>query len=91
VFFFRAISDRRKQKNKVANTKEFKVAFEQFTWQRLHVIFHIDRSDPVVAVALTSHVGSAREKNRTLPTYLNTYCFNLLGKPDKMSLYWRWC
>ncbi len=28
----------------------------------LKVIFHIDRSDPVVAVALTAHVGSAREK-----------------------------
>ena len=27
----------------------------------LKVIFHIDRSDPVVAVALTAHVGSARE------------------------------
>jgi zinc protease len=28
----------------------------------LQVIFHIDRSDPVVAVSLTAHVGSAREK-----------------------------
>ena len=27
----------------------------------LTVIFNIDRSDPVVAVALTAHVGSARE------------------------------
>ncbi|MEL7452408.1 MAG: pitrilysin family protein [Pseudomonadota bacterium] len=27
----------------------------------LTVIFHIDRSDPVVAVSLTAHVGSARE------------------------------
>src|SRR5690606_11579692 len=27
----------------------------------LRVIFHVDRSDPVVAVALTTHVGSARE------------------------------
>lgn len=27
----------------------------------LKVIFHIDRSDPVVAVALNAHVGSARE------------------------------
>jgi len=32
----------------------------------LEVVFHIDRSDPVVAVALTAHVGSARElKGRT--------------------------
>lgn len=28
----------------------------------LSVLFHIDRSDPVVAVSLTAHVGSAREK-----------------------------
>ena len=27
----------------------------------LKVIFHLDRSDPVVAVSLTAHVGSARE------------------------------
>ena len=27
----------------------------------LRVVLHVDRSDPVVAVALTSHVGSARE------------------------------
>jgi zinc protease len=55
-------------KNKVANTKEFKVAFEQFTLDNgLHVIFHIDRSDPVVAVALTSHVGSAERKKNGCP------------------------
>ncbi|WP_029034987.1 M16 family metallopeptidase [Salinimicrobium terrae] len=41
----------------------FEVDFETFTLDNgLKVIFHIDRSDPVVAVALTSHVGSAREK-----------------------------
>ena len=27
----------------------------------LTVVFHVDRSDPVVAVNLTAHVGSARE------------------------------
>lgn len=27
----------------------------------LNVVFHVDRSDPVVAVILTAHVGSARE------------------------------
>ena len=44
-------------------TSDFKVAYEKFTLDNgLDVIFHIDRSDPVVAVALTSHVGSAREK-----------------------------
>lgn len=41
----------------------FKVDFQKFTLPNgLEVIFHIDRSDPVVAVALTAHVGSAREK-----------------------------
>ena len=45
-----------------SSEKEFKVAFEKFTLENgLQVILHIDRSDPVVAVALTSHVGSARE------------------------------
>ncbi len=39
------------------------VSFEEFTLDNgLKVIFHTDRSDPVVAVALTAHVGSAREK-----------------------------
>jgi zinc protease len=40
-----------------------KVQYEKFTLPNgLDVIFHIDRSDPVVAVSLTAHVGSAREK-----------------------------
>src|SRR5688572_8640103 len=40
-----------------------KVEYEKFTLPNgLDVIFHIDRSDPVVAVSLTAHVGSAREK-----------------------------
>ena len=39
-----------------------KIDFETFTLENgLKVIFHVDRSDPVVAVSLTSHVGSARE------------------------------
>ncbi|MBI6116743.1 M16 family metallopeptidase [Salegentibacter maritimus] len=41
----------------------FNVDFETFTLENgLNVIFHIDKSDPVVALALTAHVGSAREK-----------------------------
>jgi zinc protease len=44
----------------------FKVDYEKFTLPNgLQVIFHIDRSDPVVAVSLTAHVGSAREKVAT--------------------------
>ncbi|MBC3873125.1 M16 family metallopeptidase [Undibacterium flavidum] len=40
-----------------------KVDYQKFTLANgLEVIFHVDRSDPVVAVNLTAHVGSAREK-----------------------------
>lgn len=47
---------------KTGSAKEL-VSFEEFTLDNgLKVIFHIDRSDPVTAVALTAHVGSAREK-----------------------------
>jgi zinc protease len=48
---------------KAAQTPSFKVEFQKFTLPNgLQVVFHIDRSDPVVAVNLTAHVGSAREK-----------------------------
>jgi zinc protease len=48
---------------KKAETPIFKVEYEKFTLPNgLEVIFHVDRSDPVVAVNLTAHVGSAREK-----------------------------
>ena len=41
---------------------EFSVDYEKFTLENgLEVIFHKDDSDPVTAVALTFHVGSARE------------------------------
>ena len=41
------------------------VAFEKFSLPNgLDVVFHIDRSDPIVAVALTAHVGSAREMRK---------------------------
>ncbi len=49
--------------NEAADTPSLKIEFEKFTLPNgLDVIFHIDRSDPVVAVSLTAHVGSAREK-----------------------------
>lgn len=58
----------------------------------LDVVLHIDRSDPVVAVALTAHVGSAREKTgRTGFAHLFEHLLFLesenLGKGglDKMS------
>jgi len=38
------------------------VSFEKYTLSNgLTIVLHTDRSDPVVAVALTSHVGSSRE------------------------------
>src|SRR5690606_29526074 len=46
-----------------ADKPSLKIDFQKFTLPNgLDVIFHIDRSDPVVAVSLTAHVGSAREK-----------------------------
>jgi zinc protease len=45
----------------------FEIKYEKFVLENgLEVVFHIDRSDPVVAINLTAHVGSAREiKGRT--------------------------
>ena len=52
------------KQNEAKETKqEFKVEYEKLTLDNgLQVILHVDKSDPVVAVALTAHVGSAREK-----------------------------
>lgn len=50
-----------KTKSKAAAS--LKVDYQKFSLANgLEVIFHVDRSDPVVAVNLTAHVGSAREK-----------------------------
>ncbi|MBO6880707.1 pitrilysin family protein [Winogradskyella sp.] len=52
-----------KQNETKDTSPEFKVDYEKFTLDNgLQVILHVDRSDPVAAVALTAHVGSAREK-----------------------------
>ena len=60
MFFFFSCSQQEKMPEE---QKEFKIDFTKYTLDNgLQVIFHIDRSDPVVAVALTVHVGSAREK-----------------------------
>ncbi len=46
-----------------SSESDFRVDYEKFTLDNgLEVIFHVDDSDPVTAVALTFHVGSAREK-----------------------------
>jgi len=43
--------------------KEFKIDYEKFTLDNgLDVILHVDKSDPIVAVATVMHVGSNREK-----------------------------
>lgn len=71
----------------------FSVEYEKFELENgLDIVFHIDRSDPVVAVALTAHVGSAREKaGRTGFAHLFEHLLFLesenLGKGglDKMS------
>ena len=45
------------------SSAQFAIDYQQFQLDNgLKVLFHIDRSDPVVAVSLTAHVGSAREK-----------------------------
>lgn len=75
------------------NNSNFTIPYQEYTLANgLHVILHIDRSDPVVAVALTSHVGSAREKEgRTGFAHLFEHLLFLesenLGKGglDKMS------
>ncbi|MFT5890333.1 MAG: zinc protease, partial [Dokdonia sp.] len=75
------------------DSQDFNVPFEKFTLDNgLTVILHKDTSDPVVAVALTTHVGSAREiEGRTGFAHLFEHLLFLesenLGKGglDKMS------
>ena len=81
--------------NKVNTEAETTLAvdYETYTLDNgLKVLFHIDRSDPVVAVSLTAHVGSAREiEGRTGFAHLFEHLLFLesenLGKGglDKMS------
>jgi zinc protease len=81
-----------KNQNKAAKAS-LKVDYQKFTLANgLDVILHVDRSDPVVAVNLTAHVGSAREKaGRTGFAHLFEHLLFLesenLGKGglDKMS------
>lgn len=84
-FFITSCSD--------SGQQEFSVEYEKITLDNgLEVIFHKDNSDPVTAVALTFHVGSAREKEgRTGFAHLFEHLLFLesenLGKGglDKMS------
>ncbi|WP_299767549.1 pitrilysin family protein [uncultured Dokdonia sp.] len=82
-----------KTTTKTEESQEFNVPFEKFTLDNgLTVVLHKDTSDPVVAVALTTHVGSAREiEGRTGFAHLFEHLLFLesenLGKGglDKMS------
>ncbi len=75
------------------NNNDFNINFEKIELENgLDVIFHVDKSDPVVAVELMVHVGSAREiKGRTGFAHLFEHLLFLesenLGKGglDKMS------
>jgi zinc protease len=55
-----------------AAQQELSIPFEKFTLDNgLEVVMHIDKSDPLVAVTLTAHVGSAREiEDRTVFAHL---------------------
>lgn len=87
------LSCKKESSKTVSEAAPFKVSFEEFTLDNgLKVILHQDHSDPVVAVALTAHVGSAREKEgRTGFAHLFEHLLFLesenLGKGglDKMS------
>ncbi|MBP7474976.1 MAG: insulinase family protein [Pyrinomonadaceae bacterium] len=58
TFLFASVAPAQK-----ASNTGLKIDYEKFTLPNgLEVIFHVDRSDPVVAVSITAHVGSAREK-----------------------------
>ncbi|MFC6633333.1 M16 family metallopeptidase [Microbulbifer taiwanensis] len=56
-------SSKPESKPQSEQSPQFAIDYQQFQLDNgLNVLFHIDRSDPVVAVSLTAHVGSAREK-----------------------------
>jgi zinc protease len=79
--------------NKSSANSAINIEYNKFVLDNgLEVVFHVDRSDPVVAVALTAHVGSAREnQSRTGFAHLFEHLLFLesenLGKGglDKMS------
>jgi zinc protease len=79
---------------KPAGATALKIDYEKFTLPNgLNVIFHVDRSDPVVAVSLTAHVGSAREKaGRTGFAHLFEHLLFLesenLGKDRRIGREW---
>ncbi len=87
------IENNQQTKNASATNSAINIEYNKFVLDNgLEVVFHVDRSDPVVAVALTAHVGSAREiQGRTGFAHLFEHLLFLesenLGKGglDKMS------
>lgn len=62
ILIFIALTGCKGDLNSKSSDVDFKIEYEKFTLENgLTVIFHIDRSDPVVAVNMTAHVGSSRE------------------------------
>ena len=60
ALFFSSCSSTSEENNA---DKEFKLEYEKFVLDNgLEVILHVDKSDPIVAVATVMHVGSNREK-----------------------------
>lgn len=56
-------SDKKETVSDSKNEMEFKIDYEKFTLENgLEVILHVDKSDPIVAVATVMHVGSNREE-----------------------------
>ncbi len=87
------ISCNNSKETKKENSNEFSVNYEKIELKNgLDVVFHVDKSDPVVGVELAVHVGSSREKTgRTGFAHLFEHLLFLesenLGKGglDKMS------
>ncbi len=86
-------TDNNDTKTTKKDTENLKIDYEKITLDNgLDVVFHVDKSDPVVAVELMVHVGSAREvEGRTGFAHLFEHLLFLesenLGKGglDKMS------
>lgn len=93
VFVLASCGSNKTEITKPEESNQFQVDYESYTLDNgLTVILHQDSSDPVVAVALTAHVGSAKEKEgRTGFAHLFEHLLFLesenLGKGglDKMS------
>ena len=63
VFVLASCGSNKTEITKPEESNQFQVDYESYTLDNgLTVILHQDSSDPVVAVALTAHVGSAKEK-----------------------------